>query len=395
MAWLGDGGEADIVRCWDKAIEKDALPSLKGEANLLWRSLGGSRDYAKTSWIGVRDAPRCGLERLALSILSFHFPHGTEARRAVLGAEFWTQLRESEAPAEQQGLSLHYDKDEAAVETWDIWSHPELGTATYLSGGGAPLLVYATRSPEDGEEDSMSESEEAPAPPPAPSSSSSSSSSSPPDQPPHGFVCFPSDARHVAFDGSLLHGVPEELLFLTAKGQDKKAAAHSRPYTRLSFLVNIWTSHRPEGVRRITDSLASKLQEAGRAAAKEATATGTKSKGKAKAKAKLPGVRGGLALKHKGSQRTAKFRDVTLQQPPGRCKKGHLVGNTKLYALKDHLKGDTGLIPADVLVKVRQEHAGRGSGGLLRITYRRPKKTIAKAKSKSKAKAKAKARASR
>ena len=55
------------------------------------------------------------------------------------------------------GLEFHFDKDEEAAEK-DSWVHPEYSTATYLDAkmegfppGGAPLIVFNTRSEDDEE----------------------------------------------------------------------------------------------------------------------------------------------------------------------------------------------------------------------------------------------------
>lgn len=369
------------------------MPGLTAEANLLWAALGGARDVAKTSWIGVRDVPRCGLERLALEILRFHFP--TEAaRRDVVGAEFWTQLRTSEHSRAEQGLALHYDKDEVAVDTWDIWAHPELATATYLSGGGAPLLVYSTRSRDDG---SSSEEEESEA---AAGVAQSVAAAPAGPEPACGSVCFPRKARHVAFDGNLLHGVPEELLWLDEGGVSKEALSSSSgsnaqgggEYSRLSFLVNMWTSHRPERVNRVPKRLAARLEAASAASVASPLLRRSPSQQRPSAQ------RGMLALRRGQQPATPLRRRVvagTLPSPGQRGGRramgGRLVPGTGLYALRQHLDGDTGLLPAAAVARARRaavapiaagRPAGRGgpagrraagaAPGLLEVCYAMP-----------------------
>ena len=49
---------------------------------------------------------------------------------------------------------------------------------------------------------------------------------------------FPESGKHIAFDGRMLHGAPEEL----AK------SAPERGYLRVSFLVNVWLGYKPRGI---------------------------------------------------------------------------------------------------------------------------------------------------
>ena len=110
---------------------------------------------------------------------------------------------------EEKGLGLHFDKDERAHAERDEWHHPMLATATYLTDGGAPLVVFNTSS--DGE---------------GPVS--------------RGCLVAPRKARHVAFLGNLLHGVPGEL----TPRRDVRGSEQ-----RVSVLVNLWEK-RPDGLER-------------------------------------------------------------------------------------------------------------------------------------------------
>ena len=64
------------------------------------------------------------------------------------------------------GLEFHFDKDEEAAEK-DSWVYPEYSTATYLDAkmegfppGGAPLIVFNTKSEDDGEGEGDEEDQE-------------------------------------------------------------------------------------------------------------------------------------------------------------------------------------------------------------------------------------------
>ncbi|KAK3275190.1 hypothetical protein CYMTET_16670 [Cymbomonas tetramitiformis] len=58
----------------------------------------------------------------------------------------------------------------------------------------------------------------------------------------------PEVGKHIKFDGRYLHGVPAEAL-----------APASAPYTRVTFLVNIWLNHRPVDVPVFPDHLLAKV----------------------------------------------------------------------------------------------------------------------------------------
>jgi len=231
-----------------------------------------------------------------------------------------------------------------AVENWDIWSHPALGTATYLSGGGAPFLTFSTCSRETGSSDSGSEEEEEetvgmtsvrapPPPPPTPEIAT----------PDRGWLCFPRTSRHVAFQGRMLHGVPEELLWLGGDGKVSKASrsiaeGKAGSYSRLSFLVNVWTSHRPVKVLRIPKRLAEQLR--GASGLNPAHSLLALQRGQSPARPqrhKIPGAR---------------------LNAPRRCRP---QPSQKLYALKDHLHPDTGLLPTKAVVAARRASANRAA----------------------------------
>ena len=277
------------MNVWDDVISAAVLETLSVEARALWSDAGGSRADARSFWIAKDDVARCALEHFALEVARFHF-EDAESLDRVLGCEYWVQLRKSDDSDANRGLEFHFDKDEDALKTWDVWAHPELATATYIGdGGGAPLVVFATSSDFDDEAEGDNATDGAPSPA-------------------KGWLCFPRRGRHATFAGNLLHGVPAELCDLTlpaataeeqtacATASTKRArsaratreggasAAKRRksnapspssssslpasalppaaaPYERISLLVNIWTSHRPEAVERL-EALAAPVLDA-------------------------------------------------------------------------------------------------------------------------------------
>ena len=133
------------VQCWEDAVT--VTDALVRDAHTLWNNYGGDKTVAKSFWVDSDAEPRCLLEFVALEMADFHL-QGAE----YAGVEIWTQFRASNAP--NRGLEFHFDKDERlAAASEKIWKHPVVGTATYLTTGGAPLVVFATASPEGDEPD--------------------------------------------------------------------------------------------------------------------------------------------------------------------------------------------------------------------------------------------------
>jgi hypothetical protein len=170
-------------------------------------------DTGKTFWVANGLCPpQTLLERLALSIFTFHTQGIPSAAAADSGAEFWCQCtRRSES------LPLHFDKDEQLLRESDILVTPYISTVTYLTSLGAPTLVLDMVADEDEDEDEDKSSEKNTAQ--------------------HGFLCHPEMGKHFAFDGRFLHGVPTAA---TAPG-----CSMSRGGVRITFLVNVWLQHRP------------------------------------------------------------------------------------------------------------------------------------------------------
>ena len=197
-----------FVGVFDGAVPGAVLPQLEAEALALWAESGGSRSSAKSFWVDARSRPTSALGALATAVVDAHFAGA--ARAAVRGAEVWVQLRDGSSPA-TRGLEFHFDKCERSLAERDDWRHPALATATYLTDSGAPLVVFDTTSDGGGDDARPS--------------------------PPRGWIVAPRRARHVAFAGDRLHGVPDEI-----------ATDSERESDRLSILVNVWTDFKPLGL---------------------------------------------------------------------------------------------------------------------------------------------------
>ena len=123
----------------------------------------------------------CDLEKLAHWICISHLQSSPpEIQQSMAGAEWWVQIKRQNEQGDQ-GIELHYDKDETLAELWDLGSFPTLSTVTYLTANPAlPTLIYPHSYHDD-------ETREIPS----------------------CIVSYPSFlGKHLAFDGRLLHGAP-------------------------------------------------------------------------------------------------------------------------------------------------------------------------------------------
>ncbi|CAE7947345.1 unnamed protein product [Symbiodinium sp. KB8] len=167
-------------------------------------------------WMGAFEEANTLLDRYAQQVFWLHatrLGHTDASVRAcgrTAGAEYWVQRRGPEQPLHERGMDWHFDKDEDLLDQKDVVVMPTVGTVTYLSSVGAPLVVLS-QPMLDGRGFLL------------PFSASQVTM----------FLTRPVFGRHVAFDGQLLHGCP---------------AALAEAGERLSLVVNIWFEHKPLGV---------------------------------------------------------------------------------------------------------------------------------------------------
>ena len=167
------------------------------------------------------------LERLALDLLQFHSQNkGVEFR----GAEWWVQVKENlRGPnPSSAAIEMHYDKDEVLVESFGLGVFPTYSTVTYLTRGrdAAPTLIFPHTYHD------------------------------PPDHKcSHAFASQPMVGKHLVFDGALLHGaIPLKHSFFEKAVEDEDTL-------RVTFLVNLWTDHRPMGIKPLAESIRNALIE--------------------------------------------------------------------------------------------------------------------------------------
>mmetsp|Transcript_17706 Transcript_17706/g.28237 ORF Transcript_17706/g.28237 Transcript_17706/m.28237 type:complete len:376 (-) Transcript_17706:185-1312(-) len=206
--------------------------------------------FPNTFWMPANGKARCSLERLAISIFNLHASKlrtkGSGSDNFIdwenTGIEWWVQhcerTRDSKA-SERKGIGFHWDKDEEMRCKAGIYVHAALSTVTYLTYPDTPTLVVNKRISSDGKLIGGSIKS--------------------------GVLSYPRVGKHFAFDARLLHGVPPLLHPKQASRKRKKSSAQSpngeegkyekledlEKDVRVTFLANIWISHKPVGVKRL------------------------------------------------------------------------------------------------------------------------------------------------
>ena len=193
------------------------------------------RHSKETFWLARGDEPRCLLEQLAREILDYHC-QGLPVTEAA-GAEWWVQVKDA-----SQGIDLHYDKDEKIAEVFQLGFFPSLSTVTYLTQGSSespcqvPTVVFNTTANAPIGESPIREVA----------------------------VSFPQLGKHISFQGDLLHGAPVQ--WLEGDQEDQEEEKPSKPskmaaskgagqQQRVTFLLNVWSDHRPAEVLPLPDEV--------------------------------------------------------------------------------------------------------------------------------------------
>jgi hypothetical protein len=205
------------------------------------------------------------LEQLAWAIFQRHVQHYQLQPTKFAGAEWWVQVKETTATTanqnqKKQAIDLHYDKDEALAEQFGIGSFCKLSTVTYLTPSypASPTIVFDHRY-DQGEEQVMSTM----------------------------LVSRPAMAKHLVFDGRLLHGAPlheslrpaapsatTTITTTTAAAattddndndsngnhkQQKQQQDSPSGMLRVTFLVNLWMDRQPASVLPLDDVVRQQL----------------------------------------------------------------------------------------------------------------------------------------
>jgi hypothetical protein len=179
------------------------------------------------------------LEELALTILRRHVKayqlcnDGSSEFHG--GAEWWVQVKPVTFPSESddesrldhvtegnEAVDLHFDKDEALAESFDLGSFPTLSTVTYLTAtpNASPTVLFPHTYDKD-EGEVMDEM----------------------------LVSYPKRGKHIVFDGRLLHGAPAHHALRQIKDDASIERSSESTLNRVTFLVNVWVDRQPSGVK--------------------------------------------------------------------------------------------------------------------------------------------------
>lgn len=177
--------------------------------------------YSKeTFWCSYSDEPTCMFESLAKSIFHHYVSSCHNFDIHCSGVEWWVQVKSKndiEENIRNQGIDLHYDKDEDIAAEFGVGLFPQISTVTYLSSANSipTLIVSNTASYPVGDPINQA------------------------------FVSFPEMGKHITFDGRFLHGAPLDM----ANPNLNVPSGMSSDF-RVTFLANIWLNHHPANIKR-------------------------------------------------------------------------------------------------------------------------------------------------
>lgn len=215
-----------------------------------------SRDtfWLDADTVSDNDGSLCDLELLAWKIFRQHMHHYNLREAAndsghCIGAEWWVQVKQVSLPPPseasqsrletyangEEAVDLHYDKDEELAESFGLGLFPTLSTVTYLtdSVNAPPTLVFSRRY-DEGDDNAISEM----------------------------LISHPMVAKHLAFDGRLLHGAPSHFALRPLFERLRNEEMNVNATTRITFLVNLWLSHKPAGVEVLPNAIREAVQMA-------------------------------------------------------------------------------------------------------------------------------------
>lgn len=189
----------------------------------------------------------CDLEMFAWTIYQHHKAENTWQETELSGAEWWVQIKQRSNGVHEQcartsteeAIDLHYDKDEELAANFALGAFPALSTVTYLteSQDMASTIVFSRRYEED-EEAPISEM----------------------------LISHPKLQKHLVFEGNLLHGAPSHP-FLRRKLPPKANKVDECKDLRITFLVNIWITHKPLNVQVLPDEIRESIKTSANSAA--------------------------------------------------------------------------------------------------------------------------------
>lgn len=206
---------------WNNAINTESIPL----QTMAQDAVESTRHGNGWLWISAKDEARCTLEHFAQEVFRFHTGGDTTVAETG-GVEFKVEARRHVSETEAQDRDenpkdFDFHNDEANA-------HPALCTVTFLSGCGAPVVVFDSRSNDVGRREGP---------------------------PRRGYVSYPVPGKHVSFLGDLINGAPDEL-----SAERLVGAKDEEP--RVAILVNIWPKGQPQnGAARLEQSAVDKMSQ--------------------------------------------------------------------------------------------------------------------------------------
>ena len=196
---------------------------------------GAAYSTGSTFFIGSHEKPRCQLEKMALSVFNFHAKRlGKTYDTKISGAEWWTQCIDS-----RDDIGFHWDRDYDLEERTGELRYPDVGTVTYLTDVGVGTMVLPCEGAHNDTGNADSAHLE------KPNSSNCFNSL---------LISKPKKGKHMYFDGRLLHAAPGDYDGNDNETEEGSHASESddeeedeEVETRVTFLVNVWFDHKPEG----------------------------------------------------------------------------------------------------------------------------------------------------
>lgn len=243
---LDEGGRAPIggivdfsTRVLDGILSRAAVPDLVADCEAAYlkftsrtRVRGVKYTTNATYWMAADAEPRNALERLALDIFEYH-TSAAEFDRSKSGAEWWAQVVDA-----SDDIGFHWDRDYDLERDQGLCVHPHLATVTYLCDCGGPTVVLPVASTLEAAEVAATCCGRVKS----------------------AHACWPSTARHLCFDGRLLHGAPADPGAPASDSGATDAAPSADAPKRITFLVNVWLNHAPFCADPLHDEAAEKMR---------------------------------------------------------------------------------------------------------------------------------------
>jgi hypothetical protein len=128
----------NLLFAWDNALPIDYFRGLSYECQHYFHwSESENLMFGKrvTHWhkLGSKNANRTFIEKS----IEYLYSYINNGKVNIVGGEWWIQRRNA-----CDGISFHYDKDEAMASHAGVMRFPVASTVTYLTDTGAPTVIF-------------------------------------------------------------------------------------------------------------------------------------------------------------------------------------------------------------------------------------------------------------